>query len=275
MSTVKPDTQSATAADVRLQTVTGRIPVTDVQPVVLDGRFPAKAVVGEDIPVRATVFREGHDSVRATVRLLDPAGAEVQRVQMRPGRPGLDEVVATLRPAEPGLHQFVVEGWDDPVGTWKHAATVKIAAGVDVELMLAEGAALFRAAAEDAERSAQDRAAFEEAARVLGASGWQTFWRVTLPNIRWALLYGAVLCTARAVGEFGGVSVVSGAIRGQTNTLPLQIELLFNDLNIVGAFAAASTLTLIALVVLVLKDAIAHATAQLFPQSRCISGQQF
>lgn len=167
MSTVKPDTQSATAADVRLQTVTGRIPVTDVQPVVLDGRFPAKAVVGEDIPVRATVFREGHDSVRATVRLLDPAGAEVQRVQMRPGRPGLDEVVATLRPAEPGLHQFVVEGWDDPVGTWKHAATVKIAAGVDVELMLAEGAALFRRAAEDAERSAEDRAVFEEVVRGL------------------------------------------------------------------------------------------------------------
>ena len=167
MSTVKPDTQSANAADVRLQTVTGRIPVTDVQPVVLDGRFPAKAVVGEDIPVRATVFREGHDSVRATVRLLDPAGAEVQRVQMRPGRPGLDEVVATLRPAEPGLHQFVVEGWDDPVGTWKHAATVKIAAGVDVELMLAEGAALFRRAAEDAERSAEDRAVFEEVVRGL------------------------------------------------------------------------------------------------------------
>ena len=118
MSTVKPDTQSAAAADVRLQTVTGRIPVTDVQPVVLDGRFPAKAVVGEDIPVRATVFREGHDSVRATVRLLDPAGAEVQRVQMRPGRPGLAEVVATLRPAEPGLHS-----------SWSRAGTIRWARG--------------------------------------------------------------------------------------------------------------------------------------------------
>lgn len=93
----------------------------------------------------------------------------------------------------------------------------------------------------------------EQAALTLGASGWQIFRRVTLPNIRWALLYGAVLCGARAVGEFGGVSVVSGSIRGQTNTLPLQIELLFNDLNNVGAFAAASTLTLLALVVLVLK----------------------
>ncbi|MFE3838463.1 sulfate ABC transporter permease subunit CysW [Pseudogemmobacter sonorensis] len=93
----------------------------------------------------------------------------------------------------------------------------------------------------------------EEAAVTLGASGWQVFRRVTLPNIRWALLYGAILCAARAVGEFGGVSVVSGSIRGQTNTLPLQVELLFNDLNIAGAFAAASTLTLIALVALVLK----------------------
>ncbi len=93
----------------------------------------------------------------------------------------------------------------------------------------------------------------EQAAVTLGASGWQVFRRVTLPNIKWALLYGAVLCTARAVGEFGGVAVVSGNIRGQTNTLPLHVELLFNDLNAVGAFAAASTLTLIAIVALVVK----------------------
>ncbi|TVP97536.1 MAG: sulfate ABC transporter permease subunit CysW [Roseinatronobacter sp.] len=93
----------------------------------------------------------------------------------------------------------------------------------------------------------------EQAAVTLGANGWQIFTRVTLPNIKWALLYGAVLCTARAVGEFGGVSVVSGNIRGQTNTLPLHVELLFNDLNAVGAFAAASTLTLIAIVALVIK----------------------
>lgn len=93
----------------------------------------------------------------------------------------------------------------------------------------------------------------EQAAVTLGASGWQVFRRVTLPDIRWALLYGAILCGARAIGEFGGVSVVSGSIRGQTNTLPLQIELLFNDLNVAGSFAAATTLTLIALVVLVLK----------------------
>lgn len=98
----------------------------------------------------------------------------------------------------------------------------------------------------------------EQAAVTLGASGWQMFRRVTLPNIQWALLYGAVLCTARAVGEFGGVSVVSGNIRGQTNTLPLHVELLFNDLNATGAFAAASVLTLLALLALVVKSILEH-----------------
>ncbi|EEQ96053.1 sulfate ABC transporter permease subunit CysW [Brucella sp. ZJ1_1] len=93
----------------------------------------------------------------------------------------------------------------------------------------------------------------EEAALTLGANAWQTFFYVTLPNIKWALLYGAVLCNARVMGEFGATSVVSGAIRGKTNTLPLQVELLFNDYNVAGAFAAASTLALIALVTLVLK----------------------
>lgn len=154
----------APLSDVRRQTVTGRIPVTAVQPVVLDGRFPAHAVVGEDVPVRATVFREGHDAVRATVRLLDPDGAEVQRVHLRPGRPGLDEWVGTLRPSETGLHHFAVEGWHDPVGTWRHAATVKIAAGVDVELMLEEGVALFTRAAQDPERGAEERSVLEHAA---------------------------------------------------------------------------------------------------------------
>lgn len=98
----------------------------------------------------------------------------------------------------------------------------------------------------------------EQAAVTLGASGWQVFRRITLPNIRWALLYGAVLCTARAVGEFGGVSVVSGNIRGQTNTLPLHVELLFNDLNATGAFAAASILMALALFALVVKAVIEH-----------------
>ena len=96
----------------------------------------------------------------------------------------------------------------------------------------------------------------EEAALSLGANGWQMFWHVTLPNISWAMVYGAVLTNARVMGEFGAVSVVSGAIRGQTNTLPLQINLLFNDFNVTGAFAAASTLTLIAVLTLVLKSVL-------------------
>jgi sulfate transport system permease protein len=93
----------------------------------------------------------------------------------------------------------------------------------------------------------------EEAARVLGASGWQMFWRVTLPNIKWALLYGVILCNARAMGEFGAVSVVSGHIRGQTNTMPLHIEILYNEYQFAAAFAVASLLALLALVTLVLK----------------------
>jgi sulfate ABC transporter, permease protein CysW len=96
----------------------------------------------------------------------------------------------------------------------------------------------------------------EEAALSLGANGWQMFWHVTLPNISWAMIYGAVLTNARVMGEFGAVSVVSGAIRGQTNTLPLQINLLFNDFNVTGAFAAASTLTLIAVLTLILKSVL-------------------
>ncbi len=93
----------------------------------------------------------------------------------------------------------------------------------------------------------------EEAARVLGASGWQTFWRVTIPNIKWGLLYGVILCNARAMGEFGAVSVVSGHIRGQTNTIPLHVEILYNEYNFTGAFAVASLLTFLALVTLALK----------------------
>ncbi|MDF3072609.1 MAG: sulfate transporter permease [Alphaproteobacteria bacterium] len=96
----------------------------------------------------------------------------------------------------------------------------------------------------------------EEAATSLGAGFWQTFFRVTLPNIKWALLYGAVLCNARVMGEFGAVSVVSGNVRGETNTLPLHIELLYHDYNAVGAFAAATTLTVLALVTLGIKTLI-------------------
>jgi sulfate transport system permease protein len=97
----------------------------------------------------------------------------------------------------------------------------------------------------------------EEAAIVLGASGWDTFRRVTLPNIKWGLLYGVILCNARAMGEFGAVSVVSGHIRGETNTVPLQVEILYNEYNFAAAFAVASLLALLALVTLALKSFIA------------------
>ena len=94
----------------------------------------------------------------------------------------------------------------------------------------------------------------EEAARLLGASGWQMFWHITLPNIKWGLIYGVVLCTARAMGEFGAVSVVSGHIRGLTNTLPLHVEILYNEYNHVAAFSVASLLLALALVILLLKQ---------------------
>jgi sulfate/thiosulfate transport system permease protein len=100
----------------------------------------------------------------------------------------------------------------------------------------------------------------EQAAIVLGASGWQTFFRVTLPNVKWGLLYGVILCNARAMGEFGAVSVVSGHIRGLTNTMPLHVEILYNEYNFVGAFAVASLLALLAPVTLVLKNLIEWKT---------------
>jgi len=107
----------------------------------------------------------------------------------------------------------------------------------------------------------------EEAAIVLGASGWQTFRRVTLPNIKWGLLYGVILCNARAMGEFGAVSVVSGHIRGQTNTMPLHVEILYNEYNFAAAFAVASLLALLALVTLGLK-----ALVQWFGRKQAVEG---
>jgi sulfate transport system permease protein len=107
----------------------------------------------------------------------------------------------------------------------------------------------------------------EEAARVLGASGWQVFFKVTLPNIKWALLYGVILCNARAMGEFGAVSVVSGHIRGQTNTLPLHIEILYNEYQFAASFAVASLLASLALVTLVLKYIVERRVQQQLVQA--------
>ncbi len=108
----------------------------------------------------------------------------------------------------------------------------------------------------------------EEAAITLGASGLQTFWRVTLPNVKWALLYGVILCNARAMGEFGAVSVVSGHIRGETNTMPLHVEILYNEYQFAAAFAVASLLAMLALVTLAIKSYIEwRASRQLFPET--------
>jgi sulfate/thiosulfate transport system permease protein len=114
----------------------------------------------------------------------------------------------------------------------------------------------------------------EEAAITLGASGWQTFLRVTLPNVKWGLLYGVILCNARAMGEFGAVSVVSGHIRGLTNTMPLHIEILYNEYQFVPAFAIASLLALLALVTLVIKSAVEWKAKQQLDELQAIQGEQ-
>ncbi|MEK7415577.1 MAG: sulfate ABC transporter permease subunit CysW [Planctomycetota bacterium] len=102
----------------------------------------------------------------------------------------------------------------------------------------------------------------EEAARVLGASGWSIFWRVTLPNVKWGLIYGIILCSARAMGEFGAVSVVSSHIRGQTNTMPLHIDILYNEYQATAAFACASLLSLLAIATLIIKEWVAWRQRQ-------------
>jgi sulfate transport system permease protein len=114
----------------------------------------------------------------------------------------------------------------------------------------------------------------EEAALTLGASGWQTFIRVTLPNVKWALIYGVILCNARAMGEFGAVSVVSGHIRGLTNTVPLHIEILYNDYQFVSAFAVASLLALLALMTLLVKSLVEWKAAQQFAAQSASEAEQ-
>jgi starch synthase (maltosyl-transferring) len=126
----------------------GRIPILDVSPVVDCGRWPARAVVGETLPVRATVFREGHDAVAANVVLRGPRGRKGGWLRMRPLAPGIDRWEAQVTPTATGRWSFLVEAWSDPLSTWRHDAAVKIEAGVDVELMLEEGAQLYQRAAD-------------------------------------------------------------------------------------------------------------------------------
>lgn len=154
---------------------------------------------------------------------------------------------------------FGAQGW---FGTWLFANDVKIIFAVPgIVLATVFITVPFVARELIPLMEAQGREE-EEAATVLGASGFQTFWRVTLPNIKWGLLYGVILCNARAMGEFGAVSVVSGHIRGQTNTMPLHVEILYNEYNFSAAFAVASLLALLALVTLCLKSFVEWKASQ-------------
>jgi sulfate/thiosulfate transport system permease protein len=146
---------------------------------------------------------------------------------------------------------FGAQGW---FGSWLAAHDIKILFAVP-GIVLATIFVTFPFVARELIPLMQSQGTEEEeAALVLGASGWRTFWHVTLPNIKWGLLYGVILCNARAMGEFGAVSVVSGHIRGETNTMPLQVEILYNEYNFAAAFAVASLLALLALVTLALKS---------------------
>lgn len=148
---------------------------------------------------------------------------------------------------------FGAQGW---FGPWLAAHDVEIIFAVPGIVLATVFITLPFIARELIPLMAEQGNAEEEAALSLGASGWQTFWHVTLPNIRWGLLYGVLLCNARAMGEFGAVSVVSGHIRGKTNTMPLQVEILYNEYNFVAAFAVASLLAMLALVTLLLKSVL-------------------
>ncbi|OXY80331.1 sulfate/thiosulfate ABC transporter permease CysW [Oceanimonas doudoroffii] len=166
----------------------------------------------------------------------------------------LMDVPFAVSPVVAGLLYLLMYGVNGPVGGWLDGhdmqlmfawpGIVMVTVFVTCPFVVRELVPLMSSQGTDS----------EEAAVLLGASGWQLFRRVTLPNIRWALLYGVILTNARAVGEFGAVSVVSGGIRGETNTLPLHVELLHQDYNAVGAFTAAALLTLMAVVTLMIKS---------------------
>jgi sulfate transport system permease protein len=170
----------------------------------------------------------------------------------------------SVSPVVAGLIYVLVFGAHGWLGPWLQAHDIKIIFAVP-GIVLATVFVTFPFVARELIPLMQAQGSEEEvAARVLGASGWQIFWRVTLPNIKWGLLYGVILCNARAMGEFGAVSVVSGHIRGLTNTIPLHVEILYNEYNFVAAFACASLLAFLALVTLVLKSWVEMRSAKEF-----------
>jgi len=170
----------------------------------------------------------------------------------------------SISPVVAGLMYVMVFGAQGWLGPWLAAHDVKIIFAVP-GIVLATIFVTFPFIARELIPLMQAQGSDEEqAALVLGANGWQTFFKVTLPNIKWGLLYGVILCNARAMGEFGAVSVVSGHIRGQTNTIPLHVEILYNEYQSVAAFSAASLLALLALVTLVLKSLAEWRASKMF-----------
>lgn len=162
----------------------------------------------------------------------------------------------SVSPVISGLIYVLVFGMQGWLGPWLAKHDIQIIFAVP-GIVLATVFVTFPFVARELIPLMQEQGAEEEqAAVVLGANGWQTFWRVTVPNVKWALLYGVILCNARAMGEFGAVSVVSGHIRGKTNTVPLHVEILYNEYNFVAAFAVASLLAILALVTLVAKSIV-------------------
>lgn len=160
----------------------------------------------------------------------------------------------SVSPVISGLIYVLVFGLNGWFGPWLQAHDLKVVFALP-GLVLATIFVTFPFVARELIPLMQEQGIDEEEAAVaLGATGWQVFWRVTLPNIRWGLLYGVLLCNARAMGEFGAVSVVSGHIRGLTNTMPLHVEILYNEYNFVAAFAVASLLALLALLTLAAKS---------------------
>ncbi len=167
-----------------------------------------------------------------------------------------------VSPVVAGLIFVLLLGKFTPLGGWLEAHNIRIIFAVP-GIVLATTFVTFPFVVREVLPVMQAQGMDEEqAARVLGASGWQTFWRVSLPNIKWGLLYGVILCNARAMGEFGAVSVVSGRILGLTNTLPLQVEAFNDGYNFTGAFAAASLLAMLGLVTLIAKSLIEWKTAR-------------
>jgi sulfate transport system permease protein len=158
------------------------------------------------------------------------------------------------------IQLFGLQGWLGPWLAARHLKIVFAAPGIIIATLFVTFPLVARELIPVMQNLGTDE---EEAALVLGATGWQTFLKITLPNIKWGLLYGIILCNARAMGEFGAVSVVSGHIRGQTNTIPLQVEILYNEYQFSAAFAVASLLTLLAFVTLIVKTIVERKQAKL------------